>query len=76
MFFNLFILISSKVYRWYNIMVTDRVVSEHCVTMYKKGKMFQISFSNISMTLKGFQELELLLNSICRGLRTCILSLK
>ena len=46
----------------------DQVVPEHCVTMCKKGETFSISFSyNISRTLRGFQELELLLNSICRG---------
>ena len=33
-----------------------------------------MSFSNVSKTLKGSQELELLLNFICKGLHTCILS--
>ena len=55
-------------------MVTElyhKTVSQ-CAKNEKCSKYHSLIYQGL---LKGFQELELLLNSICRGLHICILSL-
>ena len=67
MFFNIFLLISSAVCRWYIIMVTElyqNTVSQ-CAKNEKCSKYHSLIYQGL--LIKGFQELELLLNSICRG---------
>ena len=64
---SVILLISSAVYRWYIIMVTE--LYQNTVSQCAKMRnVLYIILSYISRTLKGFQELELLLNSICRGI--------
>ena len=42
-----------------------------CAKKEKCSKYHSLIFYYISRTLKGFQELELFFNSICRGLNQC-----
>ena len=51
---------------------TKKTVSQ-CAKNKKCSKCHSLIYHGL---LKGFQELELLLNSICRGLHTCMLALE